>query len=161
MKNKIIILFSLIVFSFLVFPTISHASSNPTLVRILNYYTDSDGRITFKWQQDYNGCSASGFDCSDGIQLSTASFPSNIGEGFYNTDDNFGSNRGFMNFTTTCNELTATGRICISHPKILINRNNNDIIASNSSGLLYSDVTSYVNPGGLMHTIIGGIFKVV
>src|SRR5258706_12788513 len=130
MKNKIIIFFAVILFSFLILPSISHAAGNPTLVKILNYYTDSDGKITFQWQQDYDGCYASGLDCSGGIQLSTNQFSSNGGEGFYNTDSDFGSNLGFMNFTTTCNELTAIGRICISHPKILINRNNNDRIAS-------------------------------
>ncbi len=161
MKNKIIILSGVIVFSFLIIPIVSYAYENPTLVRILNYYVDSDGRITFKWQQDYDGCKLAPFDCSGGIQLNTLQFPDNGGEGFYNADNDFGSNKGFMNFTTTCNELTATGRICISHPRILKNRYNNDIIASNDSGLLYSDVASYVGSSGIMHTIYGGIFRVV
>ena len=159
MKSKILILSTLLAFTFLGFPRFSYAINNPTLVRILNYYADSDGRITFKWQQDYAGCIASGFDCSGGIQLSTNQFPSNGGEGFYNTDLVMGDNKGFMNFTTACNELTATGRICISHPKILKNRWNGDTIAANNNGLLYSDVASYVNSGGQMHTILGGIFR--
>ena len=83
MKNRVIIFLSLVVFLFFGFPRFSYAINNPTLVRILNYYADSDGRITFKWQQDYAGCIASGFDCSGGIQLSTNQFPTNWGKGFY------------------------------------------------------------------------------
>ncbi len=165
MKNKVSTYFLIFciasIYGFLGFPLISYASNNPTLVRILNYYADNDGRITFKWQQDYNGCATPGFNCSGGIELNGSQFSSNGGEGFYNTDGDFGSNWAFMNFTTTCNELTSTGRICISHPKILINRNNNAYIANNNDGLLYSDVAGYVNPGGQMNTIFGGIFWVV
>jgi len=168
MKNKIIIFCIFSICGFLIFPVISHASSNPTLLRILNYYQDSNGRITFKWQEDYDGFAlahaAYGFDDSVGIQLGGADFPSNGGEGFYpDSPDNFdlGSDKAFTNFLTTCNELTATGRICISQPKALINRNDNSVIVSNSSGLLYTDVSSYVNAGGLLHTIKGGIFHVL
>jgi hypothetical protein len=150
MKSKIVMFCVLSALIFFIFPVISHASSNPTLVRILNYYQDSDGRITLKWQEDYAGFAlahtAYGFDDSKGIQLGGNDFPSNGGEGFYPVSpdkSDLGSSRGFTNFLTVCNELTATGRICISHPKALINRNNNDILASNSSGLLYLQVSSY------------------
>jgi hypothetical protein len=157
--NFKILVFCLFGISSLLFPITSYAYTNPTLVRILNYYQDSDGRITFKWQQDYAGCAASGFDCSVGVGLSNLDFPFNGGDGFYNTDGDFGSSLVFTNFVTECNEVSMIDRICVSHPRALLNRNNNGYLASNNAGLLYSDVASYVNSGGQMHTILGGIFR--